>query len=810
MRLQIFFFSFVLLWVSEQTILAQNTISGTLLDEQQTGVPFANIVLYTQSENTMVKVEVSDTDGHFNIPQVMDGTYRLEISFLGMEDLSLPVEMAGADIDLKNIPMRTSGITIETTVVTARRALMEVKPDKMVFNVEGTINSAGENAIGLLRKAPGVLLDNNNNISVLGRSGVKIYLDGKVLPLSGEELTSYLESLSSEQIDRIDIISNPGSKYEAEGNAGIIDIRLKKKREAGANGSLSSTFSQGDYSRYNINFGGNSRSDHFNLYANAGLDATEGFSDMFFETEQNGIFLDESNRSIFDRGGYNGRLGLDYFMDQTNTLGLLISAGRSNRISHSVNRIELSPLIDRQTIDSILVATNDQDKQNEDQAINLNYQFSGKAANLNVDLDYARFRNLGNARQPNTYYDPSEDKILTSTNTEYDTPVEIDIYTVKLDYDHTLWGGTLGTGAKYSHVNTNNTYLFYLAGTGPLELVSSRSNIFAYKETVWAAYGNYNRQLNKKVSFSGGIRLEYTDLIGNLTAFDPALEEDPVILDYVDVFPSLGLSYAISPGNSLNLNYGRRLNRPDYNVLNPFREQQSELSFSKGNPYLNPEIVNNYEVGYTHAYRYNAKLSYSRTTDQITRLIGPDDIDPRAGFITWDNLATKDVWSLNLALPVQINKWWNAFFNLSGSHIDNQADYGNGAVVDLQAWSYNLFTQQNFSLPMGISAEVSGWYSGPGIWGGVFRYEPNWSLNVGVQRKFLKNQLNVKLSANDLFFQSGWKGVSEFDGQISYGRGYWDSRRVSLAVSYNFGNSKIKARNRKTGIEEETGRIGGE
>ena len=790
-----------------QSLLAQHSLKGQLVDEKGEAVPFANVVLYKSPGNELYKAEASDMEGHFVFLSINPADYILEISFLGLEDIRQELKINGQDIDLGTMSMKTAGIQIETTIVTARRALMEVKPDKTVFNVEGTINSAGENAIGLLRKAPGVLLDNNDNITVLGRSGVKVYIDGKILPLAGEELTNYLESLSSEQIDRIDIISNPGAKYEAEGNAGIIDIRLKKSKNAGSNGTLSSSFSQGVHSRYNVNLGGNSRSDKLNLYGNASYNINKGFSDMFFETEQNGLFLNESNHRLNDRNGYDAKIGMDYFLDAHNTIGVLVSGGQWNRIGESVNRIEISPLLARQEIDSVLVAYNQAEKKNEQETYNLNYMFTGKGNTFNVDLDYGRYRNSGTTAQPNTYYDASGQNILSSDQSEYDTPVEIDIYTLKLDYENPLWGGTFGTGTKLSKVRTDNTYLFYNIDSEERSLVTTRSNNFLYDEMVYAGYVNYARQVNKKLSFSGGVRVEYTDATGDLVAYDPALQEDPVILKYVDYFPSLGISYGLAPGNSINLNYGRRLNRPDYNVLNPFKEQQSELSFSKGNPYLDPEIVNNYEIGYTHGYRYNFKLSYSRTIDQITRLIGPDDIDPRAGFITWDNLATKDVASLNVALPFQFYAWWNAFFNLTGSYINNQADYGGDAIVDLQAWSYNVYSQQSFNLPLGISAEISGWYSGPGIWGGVFRYEPSWSLDVGLQRKFMKDQLNVKLSGNDLFNQSGWRGVSKFNGQTSYGRGNWDSRRISLTISYSFGNSKIKSRNRKTGIEEETGRI---
>jgi hypothetical protein len=188
-------------------------------------------------------------------------------------------------------------------------------------------------------------------------------------------------------------------------------------------------------------------------------------------------------------------------------------------------------------------------------------------------------------------------------------------------------------------------------------------------------------------------------------------------------------------------------------------------------------------------------------------LIGPDDFDPRAGFIGWDNLSKQTVISFNASLPFTVTKSWDAFANISASHINNQADYGDDGSVDLQAFSYTIFQQHTFKLPGKVTFEVSGYFAGPGIWGGVFEYDESWALNLGLQKKFLADQLNVKLSANDIFFQSGWQGQSDFNGQLSVGNGNWDSRNVALSLSYAFGNQKVKSRKRKTGLSEEAGRV---
>ena len=234
-------------------------------------------------------------------------------------------------------------------------------------------------------------------------------------------------------------------------------------------------------------------------------------------------------------------------------------------------------------------------------------------------------------------------------------------------------------GSKLSRVVSDNTFLFYDVLNNTPELNTRRSNLFKYEENVFAGYFNYAHALGEKWNLSAGLRAEQTDAIGNLQAFLAELQEPPVELNYLNWFPSAGITWQPSGQHILSVNYGRRINRPDYNVLNPFNNQVSQLSYEKGNPFLRPEIVNNLELGYTLAHRYNFKLAYSRTTDQITRLIAPDEEDPRAGFITWANLSEQTIFSFNASAPVQISKGWNAYFNLSASHLDNQADSGDRA-----------------------------------------------------------------------------------------------------------------------------------
>ncbi|MCB0578163.1 MAG: TonB-dependent receptor [Phaeodactylibacter sp.] len=801
----------LLLWLGSQAQSA--SIRGQVQEAGGAPAAFANVILYTTADSSLYKAQATDGAGLFNLRGIAAGNYHLKATYIGAPDLwvaDIQLE-EGGQLDLGKRSFSSATFDLTEATVTASRTMVEVKPDRTIFNVEGTINSAGSDAISLLRKAPGVTVDNNDNINVLGRSGVLLYVDGKRLPLTGQDLTNYLQNLPAEQIDRIEIITNPGARYEAEGNAGIIDIRLKKDENLGANGSVNATYSQGRYGRSNGSASGNYRNKFFNAFATAGLADGSNYHDMKFLNFQNGLQLDEINNSRNKWQNYNYRAGMDFFLADQHTLGFMASGMQMEGDRWSLNRIAISDEQTPASIDSILVAFNTADDRRTNNTYNLNYQFdNNKGRSLNIDLDYGRYENDSRRLQPNRYFDAAEEELLTEIINSFDTPTDIDIYTFNADYEEKLWGGKLGIGAKLSRVVSDNTFLFYDVLNGNPELNTRRSNLFKYEENVYAGYINYARPIGKKWNFSAGLRAEQTDATGNLEAFLPELQEPPAELNYLNWFPSAGLTWQVSPQNTLALNYGRRINRPDYNVLNPFNNQVSQLSYEKGNPFLRPEIVNNLELGYTLAYRYNFKLAYSRTTDQITRLIAPDEEDLRAGFITWANLAEQTVISFNASLPVQVVKGWDAYFNLSASHLDNQADFGEGATVDLQAFTYSIYSQHTISLPAGFKGEVSGYYSGPGIWGGVFEYESNWSLNLGLQRKFLQERLNVRLSVNDIFYETGWDGQSTFDGLTAIGSGRWDSRRASLSLSYSFGNEKVKSRKRKTGLEEEAGRVGGE
>lgn len=808
--------TFLLFLFSLSNSFAQTTtLTGVLSEEgTQQGIPYANVVLHNAVDSTIAKIEVTDDVGIFRFNSIMAGQYYLKASYVGLDDLTVgDISLAeGQALDLGELKLQTSSVQLETATVTAKRAMIEVKSDRKIFNVEGTINSTGDNGVSLLRKAPGVILDNNDNISVLGRSGVLIYVDGKRIPYAGQELANYLRNIPSDQIDKIEIITNPGAKYEAEGNAGIIDIILKRNKSYGTNGSVNGTYTFARKNRYVSGINLNHRNKLVNAFGNLSYGDQGGNMLITFDSYLNDFFLREKSDETSFRPQLTYKAGSDFYLGENHIVGFIVNgATMQNGEDVSRNITKISNQITETVIDSTLQALNRGNSTRNDASINLNYRYKKEKTSVNFDIDYGNYSVDRFLLQPNIYFQGDAEEVVLSQNSqEIETPTDITIRSAKVDFEREALGGTIGLGGKLSSIASDNTFLFSNVKDSVPTINEQRSNTFLYDEQVEAAYISYARKLSEKLSLSTGLRMEHTDSKGDLTTFDSSLSEPPVEQDYLSWFPNLGLSYQHSPMHAYSLSYGRRINRPDYNVLNPFRNQLSELSIQVGNPFLRPEIVNNIQLNYTFAYRYNFSLSYSRTEDQITRLIGPDEIDPKASFINWDNLTTQTVVSANASLPFQLNDNWTAFTNLGVWRTDNQAEYENGTTIDIQVLSWNAYFQSAYNLTQSLSVETSGWVSGPGVWGGTFEYEPQWSLNFGVQKKFLDDRLIAKVAVQDIFLTAGWSGTSEFNGLVSSGTGNWDSRRLALSLNYKFGNDQVKASKRKTGIEDESDRAGGE
>lgn len=799
------FFSIIILTTLTFSLSAQS-ISGKVIDPESTGVSFANVILKSAADSSLQKVGYTEDDGSFMLVTDQPGQYYVEVSYVGYQtNLTESFEYRGESLDLGDVPLGQSLTTLDEVTVKAKKPIVEVQPDKTRFNIEGSINAQGSNTFDLLRKAPGVVVDNNDNITLLGKNGVRVYINGRPSPLAGDDLAAYLRSLNASEISSIDLITNPSAKYEAQGNAGIIDIRLKKNQKHGANMTVNAGFAQGITPKGNGSFNGNFRNDLVNLFGGYSYFQGIHHNESHFYREQVGNVYEASNDVKREVRNNGIRLGLDLFPNESHTIGFLATANINDPMNRTRTVTEISDLATGET-DRWLISQNLEENERNNYDLNLNYAYSGKAgSSWTVDLDFGMFTRESLSQQPNTYYHPDREEVLYEANYLAETPTDVSLFSLKADHERPWAKGTLGFGVKSTKVVTDNTYAFYFDNDSGQELDMSRSNQFVYDEWVNAAYLHYQRQFGK-FGVQLGVRAEYTVSEGDLSDLQgDQINNTP--RDYLDIFPSGGLSYTPNRKHSFNLTYSRRIDRPSYQDLNPFEFKLSELSFRKGNAFLNPQYTHSIQLSHTFNYRLNTSMSYSYIDDYFAQII--DTLNQEASFIMIDNLAKRQVYNINVSYPFSINQWWNAYLTMGGTYVKNRADFGEGREVDLNVPFFNMYGQTSFLLPLNFSLELSGWYNSGGVWGGIFKSQPIGGMDAGLQWKFDEDRGSIKLSMGDLFRTMMWGGKSDFGAQYVEANGRWEARQYRVNFSYTFGNQKVKSRKRETGLDDTKGRLGG-
>lgn len=776
-------------------------ISGILVNSEGGTIPFAAITLNSPQDSSLVKATTSDTKGFFRLRGFPRGTYIMNITYLGFKDYVESVSVDGT-LDFGEITLSPAAEELEEVTVVAEKPMVQVLADKTVFNVENTINATGTSAFELLRKAPGVIIDNNGGIIVEGKSGVQFFIDGKLSILQGEDLTNYLESLQATDIEAVEIITQPSSKYDAAGNAGIINIRLKKDKSLGTNGTVVSGITVGDFGRYNSSVTFNTRNRKSNLYGT--------YSNRFGESTyfinlfriQEGTQFDAQTETIFDRNSNNLKLGYDYYLSEKSTAGVILNGNFNNSYSDAVSRTPIRP-VNAAQVDSILVANNATATDSYNLNANLNYRYQDTLGYMvNMDLDFGKYNSDRDAFQPNVYFDADEETVLRENITRQLTPIDIDIVTFKTDYEQNLFKGVLGVGGKLSLINTNNIFDFFIQQAGNFVLDPFQSNTFDYSEQINAAYINYNFKKGKW-NIQAGLRMENTISEGDLSSAQQGAN-DLVKRNYTDFFPSGGLTFQLNRKNQFALTYSKRIQRPNYSSLNPFEYKIDELSFSKGNPFLQPQYTDNIKFSHTFNYRLTTSVSYSYVSDFFARVTIAEGNS--RNFLTTLNVADQEIWNLGISYPKQLAKWWNLYLSVNAytsKYIPTSPQF-----IGVSQETLSLYAQNTFNLPGELRMEVSGWYSSPSIWGGTYQTASLGSLNLAFQKKFMEDKLTARLAFNDILFTSPWQGTTQFGELFIAGSGGNDSRQFAMSLSYNFGRGEIKkARSRKTGLEDEQNRI---
>lgn len=780
-------------------------ISGLVKDDQGQPVKGATVTLLKSPDTGIVKLAASDASGAFTISGIKEGNYFLKASFVGFTSAPSAVNFTGSEVNVAPITLKKSNKDMKEVVVTASRPLVEVKADKMILNVEGTINAVGSDMMELLRKSPGVMVDKDDNISMSGKNGVQVYIDGRPSPLAGADLANYLKSIQSSQVEAIELISNPGAKYEAAGNAGIINIKLKKNKSLGTNGSVNAGYNIGVYPKYNGGIALNHRNAKVNIFGNYNYNDSKNNNNLsIYRSVADSIFDQRGTMTMINKS-HGFKVGLDYFIDKKSTFGVIVNGNIADPTFKTSSRTEISQQPGT-TLDRILIANNKNEMSRDNINSNLNYTYnnpSGRSLTLNADYG---FYNLNSDQfQPNDYYDASGTVKKSSVVYQMIAPTKISIYSFKADYEQPFLKGKLGYGGKIGYVTSDNDFQRYNVFGSTRELDKDRSNRFEYKENINAGYVNFNKAGKGKM-FQIGLRIEQTNIDGNSTglknvngeykAYDSGFKRN-----YIDFFPSAAITFNKNPKSQWSITYSRRIDRPVYQDLNPFEMKLDEYTFMKGNINLRPQYTNSFGVTHTYKFKSNTTLNYSHVNDMFAQLI--DVVEGTKAFVSKRNIAKQDVISLNISYPFQ-KKGYSVLMNLNTNYSKYHANMGEGKVIDINAGALRFFAQNSYKFKKGWTAEVIGFYNAPTVMMGTFKVKSMWNVDAGVQKQIFKGNGTIKASVSDVFRTMKFRMSADYAGQQTTNRFQFESRQFKVAFSYRFGNNQVKAaRQRAIGTDED-------
>lgn len=782
-------------------------MTGTVRNTGGSPVTAATVLILRAADSSLVKTALTNESGAYNADPLPDGTYLVKASVTGYEPaIAGPVTVQGGAAAAPDIVLQDNKKAIGEVTVRAQKPLIEAKADRIIVNVENSIANTGSTALEVLQRSPGVNVDQNDNISLKGKQGVNIMIDGKLVPVQGADLANMLKSMPSNSIEKIELISNPGARYDAAGTAGIINIKTKKDKRMGANGSVTAGYGQGIYPKANAGFNLNYRNKKINLYANYNYAYREGKNELLLyrQFDSNKVYqfaYDQHNYANINSESHWGTLGLDYSLSQKTTLGVVLSGANTRVDLNSENTA--SVLDDHQQVTSYFNNTTSNSNKYDNYSVNLNLRhvFDTTGRELTVDADYARY-NGGNDQHLYTIFKYPDGSPVGNPSRIYGLlNGYTDIRSLKADYVHPLKNNTkIEAGFKTSYVTADNDPAFYDRSTGVDVYDSSRSNHFIYHENINALYVNASKDWTKW-SVQLGLRVEQTIADGHQLVNDSRFDRN-----YAQLFPNLAVTRHLNAQHDLGLTLSRRIDRPTYQQLNPFRNYLDPSSIHEGNPYLNPAFTYVAELSHIYMGRFITQLSYSRTTDAITQVIVPSSTD-KVTLITDRNLATNTVYTLSGSYPFQVTKWWNSVNSLAGyySHFD-----GNVANTQLNAGTlaFSGSSQNTFTLPKDFSAELMVWYQSPQRYG-YMELSAQSAVNIGIQKNLFNKKATAKLGFTDIFFTQNPVGTTDFSGYHEAFIVRRDSRNVNLSFTYRFGKRTVApARRRTRGAEEELQRAG--
>jgi iron complex outermembrane recepter protein len=822
MRKVYFLLSCVLVSMVTSAQISKGKIGLTILSEHNTPVENATVELLRSKDSVLVKTALPDKAGLVEFDNIVFNNYIIRASAVGFATVyTQPFELSEtrSSVTLSSLSMAIKGGQLQNVTVTAKKPFIQRLNDRIVVNVDNSIVSAGSSAIEILERSPGITIDQNDIISLRGRSGVIIMIDGKPSAMSGADLANYLRGLPSNAIERIDIITNPSAKYDAAGNSGIIDIRLKKDQRLGTNGTVTAGYGQGLYPKANAGSTLNHRNKKVNVFGNYNYAYRKNLNHLIINRNfyNNGVFAgsdDKDNYAIMPFNSHTARLGADFFPSKNSILGFVVNS----TFSHFRRKADITTIVDNpQSSDDykfMSLGTNNDHFKNLVANVNFKHKFDSTGKELNADVDYGIFKSKSLTSTSSSFYElngtpKAPDEILNGDQTG-----DLSFKTAKADFTNPLKkGAKFEAGLKTSYVSTDNDAKFFNILTSGPQVDNGKTNRFFYKEYNNAGYLNYSKEF-KKFNYQLGLRSEYTTTKTRQVRGDKRYDTS-----YLQVFPSAFFNYKLKEEKTIGLSVSRRIDRPGYSQLNPFLFQIDPTIYGTGNPYLKPQLTWSYEMSYT-VKNLNFTAGYSHTIDaQNTVLVRIKDVFPdfeippgQSENITVQipvNLTSSDYIGITATTPIRINKWWNMINNFNLYYNKFNGNLG-GVQLNDGAPAANIRTNNSFTFKKGWSAEMNANLNTGGR-SGYMVLEPQWGLAVGAQKTVFKGKGTVRFNMTDIFWTNLPKAKVTYEGRyVENWRAYRESRVGTLTFTYRFGNNKVQqARRRTTASEEERQRAGG-
>ena len=797
---------------------AQNKVgrvSGLVKSPEGNGLEGATISLLKAKDSSLAKVAISDKSGAFEMEKLQDGRFLLKISAVGHASYyshAFDLGETHPSFNLPPVSLVVAQKNLGTVNVATTRPLIENKIDKTIVNVEASVTNVGSTALEVIEKSPGISIDRDGNISLKGKQGVIILMDGKPTYLSGADLANLLRNMPANQLDQIEIMSQPSAKFDASGNSGVINIKTKRQKTAGFNGSVSVGYTQGVYPKSNNSISINSRKGKLNLFANYSYSYFKGFNEILinrkFRNKTSNQLTDEINQlttMTFEGQPHNLKLGADLFASKKTTIGVVLNGFYNERKNDGNSLATIYDGMGKVVSYNNAISSNRDPWKNYSINLNYRYVFDSLGKEITADVDHVAY--MTKSRQV------SDNDSLGSTGISNGNPYllrghlpsEIKIYTAKVDYAQPIKGGSrFEAGLKVSTVSTDNDAQYTTWDKAANKwIIDSRSNHFLYDENINAAYVNFNKQM-KKWGVQLGLRLENTNSKGRQLTNNQTFERN-----YTQLFPTSYVSYKLNEKNNFGLSYGRRIDRPNYQDMNPFQYFLDRYAYREGNPYLTPQFSHNIEFSHNYKGQLNTSINYTRTTDVINDVLIQNDTS-KITFQTKRNIATRRNIGLSISYNKPLTKWWTLSF--FGNAFNNYFEgYVNNAFLHTQYTSFMVNSSNQFKFKKGWSAEISGWYRSKTLETGLIVSEPMGMFSIGGSKQILKNKGTLRMNFRDPFFLQKFHGYTKFDNIDADIRSKWDNRQLSLSFTYRFGKNtnNVPQRKRTGASQDEQNRVGG-